>query len=293
MKGLCHIIDSAELGHTYTCHDTGGADGTRTYADLHGISTCLDKCLGCLACSDVTHHDVNVWECCLCLTHLLDDALGMTVSRVDDDGIHTSLDEGFHALESVGCDTHTCCHAQTSLGVLAGKRLVLCLGDVLIGDESDELVVGIHHRELLNLVLEEDARCALEVCLLMSDHEVLLGHHVINLLGEVGLEAEVTIGHDADKGVDIVHHWNTADVILLHDGKGILHSRAALDGDRVVNHTVLSTFHDGHLTRLVFDGHVLVNHTDASLTGNGDGHRSLCDSVHSSCHERNLQLDVA
>ena len=98
---------------------------------------------------------------------------------------------------------------------------------------------------------------------------------------------------DADKGVDIVHHWNTADVILLHDGKGILHSRATLDGDRVVNHTILSTFHDGHLTRLVFDGHVLVNHTDASLTGNGDGHRSLCDSVHSSCHERNLQLDVA
>ena len=216
----------------------------------------------------------------------------MTMSSVNDNGIHASLDQSLHPLEGVGCHTHTCCHTQTSLGVFASVWLVLCLGDVLIGDESDEFIVAIDHGQFLNLMLQQDARCTLKVCLLMSDHEVFLRHHVINLLVQICLETKVTVGHNADKGVDIIYHRDTANVILVHNVEGILHGRATLDGDWIVNHTIFSTLHDGNLTRLVLYGHILMNHADTSLTGNGNSHRSLCDSIHGCCDKRNLQFNI-
>ena len=203
-----------------------------------------------------------------------------------------SLDQSLHPLEGVGCHTHTCCHTQTSLGVFAGMGLVLCLGDVLIGDESDEFIVAIDHGKFLNLVFEQDARCTLKVCLLMGDHEVFLRHHVINLLVQICLETKVTVGHNADKGVDIIYHRDTTNVILMHDVEGILHGRATLDGDRIVNHTVFGTFHDGNLTSLLLYRHILMNHADTTFTGNGDCHGCLCDSVHGCCHKWNLQFNI-
>ena len=79
------------------------------------------------------------------------------MSRVDDDGIHTCLHQCFHTLESVGCHTHTSSHAQTSLGVLAGIGLVLCLRDVLVGDQTNQFIVAIHYWEFLNLVFQKNA----------------------------------------------------------------------------------------------------------------------------------------
>ena len=77
----------------------------------------------------------------------------MSVGGVDDDGVGASVDESLHAVESVACDTYSCSHAQTALDILACHRLVLCLGYVLIGDESDEVVVFVHYGEFLYLVL--------------------------------------------------------------------------------------------------------------------------------------------
>ena len=156
-KCLSHIIDRAQLGYAHTGHDTSGADGAGTDAHFHGIGTCFYQSLCCLACGDVAHHNIDIGEGGLGLAHLINHTFGMTMRGVDDDGIHTSLDQCLHAFKRVGCHAHTGCHAQTALGILAGMGLILGFGDVLVGDEANEFVVVIHHGQLLNLVLQQNA----------------------------------------------------------------------------------------------------------------------------------------
>ena len=212
--------------------------------------------------------------------------------RINNDSIHTCLHECFHAFESVGCHTHTSSYSQTSLGILAGIGLILCLCDVLVSDESYKFIVGIDNRKFLDFMFKKDARCTLKVSLLVSDHKIILCHHIINLLGEVCLETEVTVRHNTYKRIDIIHHWNTTNMILLHDSQRIFHRRTAFDGDWVVNHTIFCTFYNCHLTSLILNGHIFMNYTNTSLTGNGNRHRSLSDCIHGSSHEGNLQFYV-
>ena len=151
-----HIVDGTQLGHTHASHHTSGTD--RAWADTHldGISTVVDKHLGSLACSDVTNDDIDLGEHLLGFDQFLDHRLRMTMSRIDDDGIGTSVDESLHTIERISRHTHTCCHTQTSLLVLTGHRLVLGLGDILIGDESDQTVILVHNGQFLNLISLQD-----------------------------------------------------------------------------------------------------------------------------------------
>ena len=293
LQGSCYVIDGTQLGHADTSHHTRGADAARADAHLDGISASLDQHTCCLAGSDVAYHDIHLGEGCLGLAHLFDDTLGMSVCRVDDDGINARLHQGLHTLEGIGCHTHSGSHAQTSLGILASHGLVGRLGDVLVGDETDEVVLFIHYGKFLYLVLQENLAGTLQVSLLVRHHQVLLGHHLVYLAAQVRLETEVTVGHDAHQLVVLIDHGNTSDVVFGHEVQGILHCLASHDGDRVVDHTVLGTLHDGHLACLLLDGHILVDYTNATLARYGDGHGCLGNSVHSRRYEGNLQVDVS
>ena len=211
---------------------------------------------------------------------------------VDDNGIHTSLHQCFHALEGVSCNAHSCCHAQATFFVLASHWLIFCLCDVLVGNQAYQMIFFIHHWQLLNLMLHQDARRIVEVSLLMGDNQILTGHHMVNQFVQIGLETKVTIRHDTYQLIIIIHNRDTTNMKFRHHAECILHRRATLDGHRVVNHTILSTFHDSHLTGLFLYTHILVNHTDSTFSCNSNSHSSLSHSVHSSCDKRNFQIDV-
>jgi hypothetical protein len=106
----------------------------------------------------------------------------------------------------------------------------------------------------------------------VSGNQVLAGHYLINLLVHVTLETKVTVGHDTNEMILVIHHWNTTDMIVVHHIQRILHCTATTDGDRVINHTILSTLHDSHLTSLLLDGHVLVDDTNTTFAGDSNRH---------------------
>ena len=109
----------------------------------------------------------------------------------------------------------------------------------------------------------------------------------------MAFKTQVAVGNDADEATFIVDHGDATDVVLVHQIQGIAHRFVTFDGNGVVNHTVFSTFHDGHLACLLLDAHVFVDNADTSLAGNGNGHLRLRYRVHGSGYERNLQVDVA
>ena len=290
---LGHVVDGCQLGNTDTGYHTGSTDGARTDTYLYGIGTCLNQHLGSFARSDITHYNINIWKCLLGLFQFFNDIHGVTMSRVDDNGIGTCLYQRLHTVQGVDRHADTGSHTQTALGVLAGHRFVLGLGYVLISNQTDQLVVLVYHRQLLDLVLLQNLCGSLQVGCLVGRHNVLLCHHLVDALAEVFLETQVTIGHDAYQMAFIVHYRDTTDLVFGHQGQRVRNRRASFDGHGVVNHTVFGTLYDGYLTGLLLDGHVLVNDTDATFTGNGNGHLRFCNRIHCSRYKRNFQLNVS
>ena len=216
----------------------------------------------------------------------------MTVSRINDDGIGTGIHQRLHAFQRIDSHAHAGSHAQPTFLVLTGHGLVLGLRDVLVCNQSHQVVVLVHHGELLYLVLLQYlSRCS-QVCLLVCRHQVLARHHVVNLVVQPTFKTKVTVGHDAHQMVLVVHHGNTADVVLSHHRQRLGHCRTAPDGHRIVDHSVLSTFHDSDFASLRLYRHILVHHADAAFTRNGNRHGRFRHGVHGSRHKRNIQLDV-
>ena len=131
----------------------------------------------------------------------------------------------------------------------------------------------------------------LKIGRLIGCHQSLRGHHLVDLTVEIAFKTEVAVGHDTQKTAIVVDNRNSTDMILFHDCKGIGHGRSALDGHGIIDHAVFSTLHGMHLTRLLFNAHILVDHTDTAFTGNGNSHRCLSHGVHSGRNKRHIEGD--
>ena len=217
----------------------------------------------------------------------------MTMCCVNYDGVSSGMDKGFHTLHSVGSNAHTSCHAQAAFGVLASHGFVLSLGNVLVGDKSYKVAVLVHNGEFLDFIFLQNLCSREQVGLLCGGNEVFFGHYLVNALVELALKTQVTVCNDTHEVHFVVNDGNTANVIFAHQVECVLHCFVALDGHRVVNHTIFGTFYDSHLACLILDAHVFMNNTDTTLACNGNGHGRLCYSIHRSCNEGYLQVDVA
>ena len=214
------------------------------------------------------------------------------MGSVDDDSVGTGVDQCLHTLQRVGGDTNAGSHTQTTFLVLAGHGLVLGLGDILIGDEAHQPVLLVHDGQLFNLVPLQNLGSIHQIGMLMGRHQVFFGHHLLDQTVQTAFKTQVTIGDNAYQTLLVVNNGYAANVVFSHDVKGLGNGAAAGNGHWVVNHTILGTLHDGHLTGLVLNTHVLVNDTDTAFTGNGNGHLALGHGVHGSSNKGHIKLNV-
>ena len=213
--------------------------------------------------------------------------------RVNDNGIDACIDECLDAFHRVDCHTYAGSNAQTAFGILTSHGFVLGFRDVLISNESDQTTVGVYYGEFLNFVLLQDFTCAGQICRRVGRYEIIARHHFVDRAIEVMLEAQIAVRDNTHELHVIVYDGDTADVIFGHERQGVSDGFSALDGHRIVDHAVLGTLHDGHLTRLLFDRHIFVDHTDTAFTGDRNRHGGFGHSVHGCRHEGNVQLNIA
>ena len=154
------------------------------------------------------------------------------------------------------------------------------------------MVVLIDHGEFLDLVLLQNLGSSSQVGLLMGGYQVILRHDLCHGTIQTALETEVAVGYDTYEVIVIVDHGDTSDMIFRHDIEGLSHRRTLGDGDRIIDHTILSTLHDSHLTRLILNRHVLMDYTDTTFTGDGDSHLRLGNGIHRSRYKRHIQFDI-
>ena len=79
------------------------------------------------------------------------------MGRVDDDDVDLGLQQRLGALHALGPDAGGRGHAQAALLVLAGIGEFLRLLDILDGDEADAAIGLVHHQQLLDAVLMQQA----------------------------------------------------------------------------------------------------------------------------------------
>ena len=188
---------------------------------------------------------------------------------------HQSVDACFYesvgTFDGVGGDAHSGSHAETAFVILAGVRASLHLDDVLVGDQTEQMVVFINDRKLLDLVLLQDVGSFFKRDLSGGD-QVLARHHLADGTVQTALETEVTVGDDTLQAIVAVNHRDTTNMVLAHQVECVPNGSIDMDGDRVGNHAVFSTFHLTNFGSLLANGHVLMKHANATLLGNGNSH---------------------
>ena len=151
------------MRNTDAGNNTGGADGTRTDTHFHTVGTIFHEVLSCFASSDITHHYINLWERALHLLKNFYYTLSVTVSSVDNDSVNACFNKRFSSLEAVASHANTGSYTQTAESVLASVWFVFSLGDVFVGDQTDEFTIFVNYREFFNFVSLENVGSLVKV----------------------------------------------------------------------------------------------------------------------------------
>ena len=122
-------------------------------------------------------------------------------------------------------------------------------------------------------------------------HEVLAGHQVCDLHVEVGGEAHVAVGDDADQLAPAVDHRNAGDLVSVLEREDIAQRGVGADGDGIDHHAAFEALHLAHVLGLVGRFEILVNDAEAAGLRHGDGKPRFGHRVHRGRYDGNGEVD--
>ncbi len=287
-----YVGHGADLRHANASDDTGGADRTRTDADLDTVCASLDQCQCSRTSGDVAADHLDFREVLLDPAYAVDHALGVAMGGVDDDHVDASGSQSSHAVTGIGASADGSANAQTRLIVLARQRVGLGLFDVLDGHHALEGEGVVDDQHLLDAVLVQQLAHGFLVSAFLDRDQALFRRHHVTYQGiQTVLEAYVARGDDTDQ-ITVGEHRHTGDVVQAGQLEQITHGGVGFDGDRILDHTGLELLDLAHFGSLLLDGHVLVDDADATFLGHGNGQARFGDGIHRSGQQRDVQFDA-
>src|SRR4051812_5427647 len=288
------VLDCGDLRHAHAGDDARGADRAGTDADLYPVRTVVDERLRTIAGADVAADDLHVGIARLDPFHPVEHALRVTMRGVDHHHVDARLGERGDALVGAFADADRRADAQLPLCVLARVGMLGFLQDVLHRDEALQMEFLVDHQHALQAVLVHELDGVLAARALAHGDELLLRRHdVLHRLVEVGLEAQVAVGDDADHFAAVLQHREAGNLVRALQLHHLPHAHLRMNSHRVAQHARFEALHLRHLGRLLLGGEVLVHDADAAFLRDGDGEARLGDRVHRRRHDRNVQLEAA
>ncbi len=217
----------------------------------------------------------------------------MPVRGIDHQRIHSGIDERDRPVQEVRAGTDCTGHPQPAVAILVGVRVLAPLVDVLDGDQPAQQALTVHHGELLDPVLAQNALRLVERRPFRSGDQPVLGHHLAQRAVELALELQIPICDDPHQLSFAVDDRHPGDLEPLHQRARFAQRRVRRESDRVEDHPALRALDPVDLRRLTIDRHVLVDDADPARPRHGDRHRALGHRIHRRRHERNIQSDAA
>ena len=282
-----------DLRHAHTRDDARGADRTRTDPDLHRVRTRVFQRQRGVAGDDVAADHLQQRKGFFRPAHAVDHALRMAVRGVDDNHVNARGHQGFDALFGVAAHTHRGTHQQTFAVVVRGVGVVTLLLDVLHRDQAAQLKGIVDHQYLFDPVLvQQRQHFFIAGVFAHGNQAILLGHDVMDRIVELGLEAHVAAGDDADQAT-AVDDRHAGDVARPRQLEHFADGGVGADGERFLDDPGFELLHLRDLRGLLFQGQVLVDDADAAELRHRDGEAGLGHGVHCSSNDRQVQAQRA
>ena len=217
----------------------------------------------------------------------------MPVRGVDHDHIDARGDQPLDPLLGARAHADRRADQQPALLVLARIRMLGRLEHVLDGHQALELHRIVDHQHALEPVLVHQRFGGLEIGAFPDcDQLVARRHHPAHGLVEIRLEAQVTVGDNADNLVAFDHR-QAGNPALLRQRDHFAHRHAGRHGDRILDDARLETLDLRDLGRLLGGREILVDDAQAAFLRQRDCQACFGDGIHRRGEQRDVERDGA
>ena len=114
------------------------------------------------------------------------------------------------------------------------------------------------------------------------------GHRGIHM----GFKTHIAAGDNADQ-IPVIQYRHTGDIVLLANFKQAADGLGGINGNRIFNNSAFMFFNNAHLISLLFNGHALVNDTNASFLSHGNRQTGLSHGIHGRRNQRDIELNIS
>src|SRR5699024_4291244 len=193
-------------------------DRAWTNADSDGVGSGIYKRFGALVGCCLSADGVDVfggWVVFEFGDHV-QNALGMTVSRVDHQQVHSGIHEVHGAFETVAEKSDGSAYSQASVVVFCRMREFLSLVEVLDRNEALECVVFANQGQFFDAMFLKQAHNVVTCHVKGCGDQRHFGHDLVHLGARVvsaGNKAGVTIGDDAQQNLVLINDRQPGDTI--------------------------------------------------------------------------------
>jgi hypothetical protein len=171
-------------------------------------------------------------------------------------------------------------------------RIQVGLDEVLQGDQTLEPPPVVDQGQFLDLVPGKKLQRIVAANAFVPGNQRHRCHDLADQPARVALKAHVPVGDDAEQPHVRVHDRYPGDVVAGAHGVGLADGGVWRDGDRLVHHPGLGTFHHVDLARLILRRQVAMDDPQATLAGHGHRHPGLGNGVHRRADQWHLQRDA-
>ena len=285
------LRDCRDLRHPRARHHARRADRPRPDADLDRIRTRIDQRHRALIRRHIARQKIDVREGFLHLRNRLQHSRRVPMRRVNRQRVHTRLHQRRRTLKIIAHRSNRSRNPQPPLRVLRRVRVLQLLLNVLDRDQPLQLILVVHHQQLLHAMLMQDVLGLFQRRSNWHRDQVLLRHHRVDRKVGPRHKPQVAVRQDADQLL-VLRHRHTGDLEPPHHLKRRRNRLVRRDRHRVNDHPAFRPLHLVDLTRLLLDAQVAMHHAQTTLLRHGNGKPRLGHSVHRRRHQRRIQRNV-
>ena len=148
-------LKSCHLGNTDTRDYSCSTDGPRTNTHFNTVCTRLYKIHSSLSCGNITRNHRKLRETAFYPANRIKNSFRMTMCRIDNNNINTSLTQFFSIFFNSRTDAHGCTNKQTTKLIFCRKRVFFNLFKILYGNQSFQRTFFIHNQQFFDTMFME------------------------------------------------------------------------------------------------------------------------------------------
>ncbi|MOA06439.1 hypothetical protein D3C78_1260720 [compost metagenome] len=216
----------------------------------------------------------------------------MSVRGIDCNQVYTRVNKGFCPFKRILGDTYCRPYQQSPLSIFSCIRELDRFLNILNRNKSLQDVALVNQWKLLDFMLLKDNLRFRKRCSYRSRHEIVACHNLADFNFVIMNKTQITIRQNTDQFMFIINDRYTGNTEFPHNFFCIRYQMICRKRERICYNTALGTFYTIHFLCLLFNGHILMNNSNAAFTCNGNGKCCFRYRIHPCADQWNVKLNI-